>query len=146
MHTIDELDRARRRVLRSGFRALNRVVLPAVRAGVGSPLPIGAGLVVLETTGRVSGLPRQVPLVATRLGSQVRVSSVRASSQWVRNALADPQVSVWVGGRRRSGTATVRRGSLQLATVRLGPPTDGDGASGRGGTRTPDSLDVNQVL
>ena len=114
-----QVDRARRMVLRSGFRTLNRVVLPAVRAGVGSPLPVGAGLVVLETTGRVSGLPRQVPLVATRVGRRVTVSTVRPSSQWVRNALAEPDVAVWVGGRRRRGTAEVTHGPLQVATVTL---------------------------
>lgn len=114
-----DLDRARRGLLRQGFSTLNRVVLPAARAGIGSPLPVGAGLVVLETTGRVSGEPRQVPLVATRVGTRVTVSTVRPSSQWARNALADPRVAVWVGGRRRPGTATVAPGRLQVATVRL---------------------------
>jgi hypothetical protein len=37
----------------------------------------------------------------------------------VRNALADPRVAVWVGGRRRSGTATIDAGPLQVATVAL---------------------------
>lgn len=114
-----EADQARRRVLRHGFRALNKLVLPAVRAGLGSPLPVGAGLVVLETTGRVSGEPRQVPLVATRVGTRVTVSTVRPSSQWVRNALADPDVAVWVGGRRRTGTASVEPGVLHVTTVVL---------------------------
>jgi hypothetical protein len=118
MHDLD-LGELQRRGTRAAFRTLNQVVLPAVKAGIGSPLPIGVGLVVLETTGRTSGLPRQVPLVATRLGSSIRVSTVRRDSQWVRNALADPRVAVWVGGRRRSGTATVDAGPLQVATVAL---------------------------
>ena len=106
---------------RLGFRALNRVVLPAVRAGIANPLPVGLGLVVLETTGRKSGLPRQVPLLATRLGSRVTVSTVRSDSQWVRNLRADPNVGVWVCGRKRSGTASSRPGRLQVTDVELGP-------------------------
>lgn len=117
----ETLNDLRRCATQQGFRALNRVVLPAVKAGLGSPLPIGAGLVVVETTGRSSGLPRQVPLVAARFGSNVVVSTVRTESQWVKNLQADPQASVWVGGQKRDGTATVEAGSLNIAKLELDP-------------------------
>lgn len=104
---------------RQAFRALNRVVVPAVKRGIGSPLPVGIGLVVLETTGRKSGLPREVPLVAARLGDTVMTSTVRPRSLWTRNVEATPEVAMWVGGRRRDGSAHVERGSLTVATVSL---------------------------
>ncbi len=121
MNMSISLNDFRRRATQEGFRALNRIVVPAVKAGIGSPLPIGAGLVVVETTGRSSGLPRQVPLVATRFGSKVAVSTVRSNSQWVKNLQADPTASVWVGGRKRDGTATVETGSLNVANFALAP-------------------------
>ena len=102
---------------RRAFSALNAVVRPAVQAGLGNPFPIGAGAVVLETTGRRSGLPRLVPVLSTRKGDTLTVSTVRSDSQWIRNAEADANVAVWLGGRRREAVATVRRGPLN--TVRL---------------------------
>ena len=114
------LNDLRRCVTTQGFRALNRIVLPAVKAGVGSPWPIGAGLVVLETTGRKSGQPRQVPLVAARLGSRIAVSTVRANSLWVKNLEAEPAASVWIDGRKRDATASVDTGALTVANLKLG--------------------------
>ncbi len=109
----------RQSVTRSAFRALNSVVVPAVKAGIASPLPVGAGLVLLETTGRVSGQPRQVPLVATRLGKTVNVSTVRGSSQWIKNLQAQPDASVWVAGRKRAATGSVESGPLTVARLRV---------------------------
>jgi deazaflavin-dependent oxidoreductase (nitroreductase family) len=87
------------------LRTVNGVVTPAVKAGIGSPPPIGVGIVVVETTGRRSGLPREVPLLALRWGDRVRVGTARRNSQWTANAAADPSVSVWVCGQKRPATA-----------------------------------------
>ncbi len=99
------------------FRRLNKVVKPLVKAGLGSPLPIGLGAVVLESTGRVSGEPREVPVLGFRLGGRVLVSTVRANSQWVKNLEADDQAAVWYGGHRHEATASVRRGPLNVVTL-----------------------------
>ena len=115
-HFLEDL---RSTFTRRGFGALNRVAVPAVKAGLGSPLPIGVGLVVVETTGRVSGQPRQVPLVAARFGTSINVSTVRSGSQWVKNLQARPEASVWLAGRKRDATSTVETGSLNRVNLVL---------------------------
>ena len=99
------------------FRTMNRFVKPFVKAGLGSPLPIGLGAVVLESTGRVSGEPREVPVLGLRIGDRVLVSTVRSGSQWMKNLEADDNAAVWFCGRRRTAKATVRRGPLNVITL-----------------------------
>ena len=93
---------------REFFRMLNRVVEPAVRKGVGSPRFLPGGLIVLETVGFKTGAKRRTPLVATRLGKYVFVSTFRADrSFWIRNLRKQPRVSYFLGGRERSAKAFV---------------------------------------
>ena len=104
-------------VTRSFFRALNSVVVPAVKRGIGSPLPVGLGLVLVETTGRRSGKPREVPLVGFRVLDRVAVSTVRSDSQWLQNLEADADGAVWSWGRRRDVRADVTRGPLNVVVL-----------------------------
>jgi hypothetical protein len=103
--------------LQAVFRAVNRVVGPAVKAGIGSPLPYGLGAVVLESTGRISGKQREVPVLGLRLGDRVVVSTVRPGSQWVQNLEANDRAAIWYCGRRHRATANVERGPLNLVTL-----------------------------
>lgn len=111
----------RKQLQRQLFASLNSVVRPAVEAGFGSPFPgLGVGVVVVESTGRSSGLPRRVPLLAARVGDRVYTSTVRGDSQWLRNLDANPSAKVWLDGRKQPATATVHRGPLSVATLRVG--------------------------
>ena len=101
------------------FRSLNSVVAPLVKRGVGSPLPVGVGLVTMESTGHRSGITREVPLVGVRLGDRVVSATVRSSSHWMRNLEVDGDAGVWLCGRRRDAEATVRRGPVSVASFVL---------------------------
>ena len=95
---------------REFFRTLNRVVEPMVRAGLGSPRIVPSGLIVLESTGRISGRRIRTPLAATRIGDYVLVATVRGDrSQWVLNLVADPKVRYWLRGKPRDARAFVIR-------------------------------------
>ncbi len=96
------MDKRRASTLAS-TKLLNPLVRAAARAGL--PLPI---VVILETTGRRSGTPRQTPVGKALVGDTLWVVAehgVRAG--FVRNIEADPRVRVRVGRRWRSGTAQV---------------------------------------
>jgi len=73
--------------------------------------PISArlpGQVLLETTGRKSGLPRRTPIGGRRTGREFWfVSEYGGKSQYVRNIQAHPQVRVRIKGHWHEGTAHI---------------------------------------
>ena len=89
------------------FRGLNQFVEPLVRAGLGTPLLSPVRAIVIETLGRKTGRRSSVPLLAAVVGDLVVVSTVRRSSDWLKNLAAHPEVRYWLGGREREATAFV---------------------------------------
>jgi deazaflavin-dependent oxidoreductase (nitroreductase family) len=77
---------------------------------------------LLETTGRVSGLPRRTPVGGRVVdGAFWIVSEYGERSQYVRNILADPRVRVRHRGRWHSGTAHLVHDDDPRARLRLLP-------------------------
>lgn len=77
---------------------------------------------VLETTGRVSGLPRRTPVGGRRAGNSFwLVSEFGERSQYVRNIKADPRVRVRVRGRWHTGTAHLLPDDDPVARLRTLP-------------------------
>ncbi|MFH8239456.1 MULTISPECIES: nitroreductase/quinone reductase family protein [unclassified Streptomyces] len=77
---------------------------------------------LLETTGRVSGLPRRTPVGGRRVGDSFwLVSEFGERSQYVRNVRADPRVRVRIRGRWYTGTARLLPDDDPVARLRLLP-------------------------
>ena len=84
-------------------KILNPVVRAAVRVGL--PLPM---VVILETRGRKSGQPRQIPVGKTLESDTLWIVAEHGrKAGYVRNIEDDPRVRVRVGRRWRAGVATV---------------------------------------
>ena len=84
-------------------KVLNPVVRAAVRLGL--PLPL---VVILETRGRKSGQPRQIPVGKTLDGDTLWIVAEHGrKASYVRNIEADPHVRLRIGRRWRAGIATV---------------------------------------
>ncbi|MGW4571407.1 nitroreductase/quinone reductase family protein [Streptomyces tendae] len=80
------------------------------------------GQTLLETTGRVSGIPRRTPVGGRREGDSFwLVSEFGERSQYIRNIRADPRVRVRVRGRWYAGTAHLLPDDDPLARLRRLP-------------------------
>lgn len=102
----------RRTVKRRLARGLERrLVNPVNRAMLGSGR-LGATYAVLETTGRRTGLPRQIP-VANGLDGDIfwLISAHGQHANYVHNLLANPRVRV---GLARDGELHWRAGTARL--------------------------------
>ena len=84
----------------------NRLVNPVVRPVVAHGL-IGTHA-ILETTGRRSGLPRQVPVGNGLRGDAFWIITEHGrAADYVKNIQKDPRVRVKVGRRWRDGVAEI---------------------------------------
>ena len=81
------------------------LINPRVRREAGES---GSHRAVLETTGRTSGLPRQIPVCDALQGDVFWVVAHHGrSAAYVRNLEANPRVRVKVRGHWRTGIATM---------------------------------------
>jgi deazaflavin-dependent oxidoreductase (nitroreductase family) len=87
----------------ASVRLLNPVMVRLLEAGL-----VPRGWALLETTGRVSGVPRRVP-VGDGLRGEVFwiVAEHGRHADYVRNIEREPRVRVKARGRWRTGTAHV---------------------------------------
>ena len=84
------------------MRRLNARLATNLRRGKG---PTGTVL-VLTTTGRRSGLPRDTPLQFEDVDGVLHVASALGTqADWFRNVVADPRVTVTLRGRAFAATA-----------------------------------------
>jgi len=84
-------------------KLLNPVVRAVVRLGL--PLPL---VVILETRGRKSGQPRQIPVGKALEGDTLWIVAEHGhKASYVRNIEANPRVRLRVGRRWRTGTARI---------------------------------------
>jgi deazaflavin-dependent oxidoreductase (nitroreductase family) len=96
-----------RRVEKATF---NRLFVFLVRRGWAPPYAI------VETIGRSSGLPRQIPVANALRGDTFWVVAEQGRhADWVRNIEREPRVRVCVSGRWRAGTAVILDGDDYLA-------------------------------
>jgi deazaflavin-dependent oxidoreductase (nitroreductase family) len=106
----------------SFFSLLNRFAEPLVRAGFGNPILWPTGAIVLETIGRRTRQTYNVPLLATRVGDILIVSTFRRRSQWLKNLAANTKTRYWMGGRLHEATAfVIAHGFDAPATSELPP-------------------------
>ncbi|MFE4256755.1 nitroreductase/quinone reductase family protein [Streptomyces sp. NPDC056910] len=91
----------------SRYREFKFRAVTSFQRCVGNPLLSRfPGQILLETTGRTSGLPRRTPVGGRVVGREFWwVSEYGDKSQYVRNIQADPKIRVRVKGRWHTGTA-----------------------------------------
>ncbi|MES9536516.1 MULTISPECIES: nitroreductase family deazaflavin-dependent oxidoreductase [unclassified Actinomadura] len=86
-------------------RLLWRLPIRLYRIGLG-PL-LGRRVMLLTHTGRVSGLPRQVVIEVVQKDEHgcVAASGFGPRADWYRNVMANPDVTLQIGGKRIQATA-----------------------------------------
>ena len=95
---------------------LFRFLPPRIAYSLGLGSLVGRFVLLLETTGRKSGLPRVTPLQYDEVDGIIYVGSARGvKADWYRNLAVNPHVEVTVGSRRFRGYADLITDPIQVA-------------------------------
>lgn len=96
---------------RAAFKFANTyVMVPLLRAGLGRLIgsPFTGYFLLLRTTGRKSGQPRDTPLnYALDSGAVVCLAGFGERAHWLQNLRSDPRVHVRLPDRQGDGVATL---------------------------------------
>ncbi len=94
------------------MRFLNRRLMPKTRPEV----RLSGLVLLLTTTGRKSGLPRQTRLQYEKDGGVIYVAAARGQqADWFRNIVANPRVEVQFEGQSLRGLAEPITDSIRIA-------------------------------
>ncbi len=96
--------------------AAYKIINPILGLLLRSPLagPIGKRLLLLEFAGRKSGKRFRTPVAYVRDVDTILMST---QSRWKANLRGGARVAAWIGGKRRTGTATLVEEPGGLADV-----------------------------
>ena len=116
--TIENLELNRK--LQQGFRTFNRFMLLLWRLGLGPSVNIwpevGGRIMVIQHTGRKSGVKRRTPVnYAIVDGDVYCTAGFGPVSDWYRNICANPDVEIWLPDGWYGGTAEDITGSQDSA-------------------------------
>ena len=89
---------------------------PRLAYSIGLGSLVGKFVLLLETTGRKSGLPRVTPLQYDEIEGMIYVGSARGvKADWFQNLVANPTVTLTVGSRQFQGHADPITDPAQIA-------------------------------
>lgn len=95
---------------------LFRFLPPRIAYSVGLGSLVGGFVLLLETTGRKSGLPRITPLQYEEVDGVIYLGSARGTkADWFQNLSADPNVKLTVGSCKFQGLADPITDPAQIA-------------------------------
>jgi deazaflavin-dependent oxidoreductase (nitroreductase family) len=83
--------------------------LPILQYKIGLGKSIGDRILILNTRGRITGMPRQTALgyaYDPSTKSYLVMTGWSGRSDWYRNALAEPEVALWVGSMKMLARAS----------------------------------------
>jgi deazaflavin-dependent oxidoreductase (nitroreductase family) len=89
---------------------------PRIAYSLGLGSVVGRFVLLLETTGRKSGLPRITPLQYDEIDGTIYVGSARGvKADWFQNLVVNPNVKLTVGSRQFQGYAAPITDPSQIA-------------------------------